>query len=363
MTDEELRLAHDWYGQGKPPSQIAELLDRDHSTITRHLVQGKENNKPGPKGDLSDKQVDALYKKYKDMLAKARKSKKPYEVTVSHLKRASRCKASPVVIQRRFREKGIYFRPLRAKPLLTDEDIADRYSFARKYKDKPESFFERHIDLHIDMKKFKVYLNGKSRARAASEGIRGAYRKHGDGDGLKAPYVKGKKDLKWNPGAQGVLVLAGVKANKVVLWHYLDGKTWNAKEASDSYSGPILECLKRSYPTRRSFRILEDNDPVGFKTKLAEKTKREKKLQVFAIPKRSPDFNVLDYAIWEHVNRNMRRQESKWRGNKKESRKAYLERLRRTALRLPPSVVRKSVRSLKRRCQQVYDAEGGHIEG
>lgn len=157
--------------------------------------------------------------------------------------------------------------------------------------------------------------------------------------------------------------MAGVKANKVVLWHYLDGKTWNAKEASDSYSGPILQCLKKSYPTRRSFRILEDNDPVGFKTKLAEKTKREKKLQVFAIPKRSPDFNVLDYAIWAHVNRNMRRQESKWRGNKKESRKAYLERLRRTALRLPPSVVRKSVRSLKRRCQQVYDAEGGHIEG
>ena len=185
----------------------------------------------------------------------------------------------------------------------------------------------------------------------------------GDGDGLKSPYVKGAKHLKWNPGAPGVIVLAGVKAGKVILWHYIDGKRWNAKTASECYAGPVLKCLKKHYPTRRSYTILEDNDPVGFKSKLAEKTKADLKMKMFPIPKRSPQLMVLDFAIWHEVNTRMRAQEKKWRVTKKETRAGYLKRLRRTAMNLPASFVSKSIRSLKRRSQALYDAKGGQIEG
>ncbi len=35
------------------------------------------------------------------------------------------------------------------------------------------------------------------------------------------------------------------------------------------YRGPILESRQREYPGRRTFKLLEDNDPSGFKTKKA----------------------------------------------------------------------------------------------
>ena len=65
--------------------------------------------------------------------------------------------------------------------------------------------------------------------------------------------------------------------------------------------------------------------------------------------------------MWDEVNRCMREQEAKWK-NKKETREEYLERLKKTALALPESVVQKMVRGLKARCVRLYTAKGGHIE-
>ena len=46
-----------------------------------------------------------------------------------------------------------------------------------------------------------------------------------------------------------------------------------------------------------SWTVLEDNDPTGFKSTAGKNAKRESKIKVFAIPKRSPDLNVCDYAL------------------------------------------------------------------
>jgi len=85
-------------------------------------------------------------------------------------------------------------------------------------------------------------------------------------------------------------------------------------------------------------------------------------INVLAIPKRSPDLNVCDYALWAEVNRRMRVQEQKWKKNKKEGRDVYLKRLRRTALRSPKSFIEKAVGDMPRRLQRLYEAKGHHFE-
>ena len=214
--------------------------------------------------------------------------------------------------------------------------------------------------MHIDVKSFRVYLNGKARARAAQEGARGAYR--GPGQGLEPQYLKPPGKLQYNTGARGVKVLAGVGNGRVLLWEYIDGRNWNGEVAREMYSGPMLAALRRAYPAKRTFRVLEDNDPAGFKSKKGEAAKKEAKIEVFDIPKRSPQLNICDYALWAEINRRMRGQEKEWPEGKKETRKAYLARLRRTALRLPSTFVTKSIGDMKRRCELLEKAGGSHIE-
>ena len=61
MSDEEVRLARLWYKEdGMDPAEIAELLRRDKSTMTRLLVMGKERKPEGRPAILDDAAVDKL---------------------------------------------------------------------------------------------------------------------------------------------------------------------------------------------------------------------------------------------------------------------------------------------------------------
>ena len=354
-----LRLAQMWYKEdGKQPSEIAALLHRNKSTITRRLVKKLPLKKQGRKKLLSESQVLALKKKLDQMVKKADKK---YEVTVGMLKKATRTKASVTTIQEALHKKGVYFRPFREKPDLTQDDVKDRRAFAKQCQSKSAAWWNSYVHLHIDVKHFRVYLNGKARVHAAREGARGVYREKSQG--LGTPYTKPPGKLKYNTGARGVKVLAGVGGGRVLVWEYIDGRNWNGAVAAEMYSGPVATALRRAYPQKRRFRLLEDNDPAGFKSKKGLAAKSEAGLDVFAIPKRSPELNVCDFALWAEVSRRMRKQESKWPRNKKESRKGYLKRLRRTALNLPTAFIVKSVGSMKRRCEALRKAKGKSIEG
>ena len=72
----------------------------------------------------------------------------------------------------------------------------------------------------------------------------------------------------------------------------------------------------------------------------ATQVKEQAGIQTLDFPRRSPDLNVLDYSLWAYINRKMRAQEASFK-NKKETAKQYMARLRRTALAVPSSVVRK----------------------
>ena len=80
------------------------------------------------------------------------------------------------------------------------------------------------------------------------------------------------------------------------------------------------------------------------------------------MPKRSPDLNVMDYAVWSEIERRMREQERKWPAHKRETRVAFGKRLDRTAMKLPRTFIEKSIGDMRRRCSLLLEADGGLFE-
>ena len=124
----------------------------------------------------------------------------------------------------------------------------------------------------------------------------------------------------------------------------------------------MLDILKETYPGKRRFRVLEDNDP-SFRCKKAQQAKADCNIDKFAIPGHSPQLNLCDYWLWKQVNKTMREQERNWPADKLEGRDAYLRRLKRTAMNLPEDEINDAVGSMKRRSEDLKAAKGGQIEG
>ena len=112
---------------------------------------------------------------------------------------------------------------------------------------------------------------------------------------------------------------------------------------------------------RATWKVLEDNDPSGYKSGAGKDAKAKARIITNDLPKRGPDLNVLDYSLWAYINTKMREQEKAFPANKKESVKQFKERLRRTALSIPARVVPKAVNDMHARVRKVFDADGGHI--
>ena len=358
LSSEELRLAKKWYFEDKKkPGEIAVLLGRDKSTLTRTLVKQVPRKKQGRPRVLSEADVDFLERRLDELIVK---SMGKYHVTAALVRRSARCKASVKAIQLAFRKRRIFFRKLREKPLLTEDDVKARYAWAVKYRHKTRAWWLKAFDAAIGGKLFKVYLNGQERLRAARHATYGAYRK--PEKGLHPAYVKPKGTLKQNTGAKGCLIQAAVGKGRVMMWHEVDG-SWSGRAAAELYTGPLKAALRRNYPNKRTHTVLEDNDPTGYKSGAGVAAKRAGKIGVFEIPCRSPDLNPLDYSIWAEVNRQMREQERNWK-KKQETRKQYVARLQRTAQALDPAYVNDVVGNLAVRCERLYQAQGGYfLEG
>lgn len=341
---------------GLPVTQIALATDRNKSTVYKALDTTWRFVKRGRPHALTKKDVSMLVRTLKAMQQEARARR---EITLAMLKRRARCKASGRCIREALKLKNIKFRKMRSKPLLTKADQRARFDFAKKYHSKSKNWWLRNVHLHIDIKNFPAYVNAKARDVAAMRMVRGAYRR--PGDGLDEAYVVVPKDLRYNPGAKSVKVCAGVALDRVRMWHVIE-KRWSGRTAAAVYQGPLLAALKRTWPGKRSFSVLEDNDPTGFKSRFGERAKKASRIKAFQIPKRSPDLNVCDYALWNAVNKKMRQQEMAFPRSKRETRSGYITRLRRAAQSLSAKFVRSAIGDMKRRCQLLYQRRGALFE-
>ena len=104
------------------------------------------------------------------------------------------------------------------------------------------------------------------------------------------------------------------------------------------------------------------SEPSGYKSSAGRCAKVASKVETLDLPKRSPDLNPLDYGFWSEVNRRMRLQERGFSRVFRETRKQYIVRLRRTAMRMPKSFLAKLVQSMKRRCAALRAADGYDFE-
>ena len=121
----------------------------------------------------------------------------------------------------------------------------------------------------------------------------------------------------------------------------------------------LQKVLKKAYPNHHGrYVVLKDNDPTGYKCAKGMAAKTACNLKTDDLPKRSPDLNVLDYCLWHEINKRMREQERTFPKSKKESMVEFKNRLRKTALGLPTSVVTKAVGDMKRRCQIISQNKG-----
>jgi hypothetical protein len=239
-----------------PITKIAEVTERNKTTI-HDVIRGRMKfGKRGPKPKLDKKAINHLVRTLRAMVQKAAAR---YEITLAMLKKRAKIVADDKVVRKALLTRKIRFRRLRSKPLLTRGDRISRFAFAKKYRGKTRQWWVKHyIHLHIDLKNFPVYTHAKARDIAAMRQVRGAYR--AIGQGLDDAYVVLPKDMKYNPGARSCRIAAGIGGGKVRLWHEV-GKKWFGKVAADLYKGPLRDALQRGWPRESKWIVLEDNDP------------------------------------------------------------------------------------------------------
>jgi hypothetical protein len=76
------------------------------------------------------------------------------------------------------------------------------------------------------------------------------------------------------------------------------------------------------------------------------------------IPPRSPDLSPMDFSMWSEIIRRMTRQERSWPASHRETIPQWMERLRRTAQRLPEVFLRKVYTKWRRRMRACLSVRG-----
>ena len=305
--------------------------------------------KRGRRKKLTDGQVNRLFEKREHLV----KSKSRY-VPVREVVRSARVpKVSDTTALRYLRTKGVVWRRLREKPPRTEANAEARKDICDAWRRKPQTFWTETVDLIIDAKKYPLPGNDAAARRLQLQRVRGALRTRKEG--LKPGFTRpGIGKHKFNPGGH-VHILGGICGEKIVLWEEIRGR-WCGQTAQDMYAGPIKRALQRRRPGKRSWLILEDNDPTGFKSSKGMRGKAQSKLRTIDQPPYSPDLNPLDFSLWNEVHTRTLNARPKH-----ETKLEYKARLRKVALSMPRSFVRQAVQNIKKRAQQIFDADGYDI--
>ena len=365
LTLAELDTVTKMAAKGRLPREVRTVIERgrkrksiDTPTVDniRLAMQGKTHRRGtvetrGRKPILTPKKVRSLEKARKDL----QKQAKGKEVPMNRIVRRARIKVDESTARKALAKvRGVKWRPCREKPQRSPEQCAVREEWCAKKRYLPEKYFRNTADMIIDCKKYELPLTIGARQRAVSKRARGAYRKRSEG--LKKELTKpNDKRHRTNPGGMA-WVLAGIVGDKIRMWEYIPGK-WNGEVAADMYRKPMRKVLAKHRATKKVWRVVEDNDPAGFKSSKARAAKKEVGIKEVSLPPYSPDLNPLDFSLWKTVE--IRAREGF--GKKTVTVKEYKAKLRQTALRLSAKIVGKAVQKMKERIALVFEAKGGNI--
>jgi len=368
LTPSELDLLQQQAALGTDPQKVHRLLKAQRKrrkipaprlTRARKALKGlsyrrgvKETR--GRKPVYTPKNVQNMEATRKKLIQQANGDR---EVRWKDIQKASRVpKAHRTTAARAFAREGldVQARRPREKPDRTLEAEKARVAWCKKNKHLRGSYFADQVDMIIDNKKFEIPTSERSRRYLNKQRVRFHLRKKSEG--LRPEMTKpNRKKNRLNTGGW-VNVCAGISGCRVVMWEYL-GRRWSGSAAAELYSGPIAKSLKKKRGEKRKYRILEDNDRSGYKSKAAMVAKAAVHIEAIDFPKYSPDLNPLDFAIWSAIEKRMGENAP----SGQETTEEYKKRLRATALRLPESLIRKSILSIPSRMKAIASAKGRNI--
>ena len=255
---------------------------------------------------------------------------------------------------------------------------------------------------YIDNKNFVMPLTPKQREKFKQTRITGHLRTAAEG--TDRGFTKPRQQHAFL-GIPSVCVTAAVAKDRVILWHVHES-AWNGQTAADTYAGPVLTALNRTwgqrkpgawrcpadavarsgsgvvrrsplidrfdracgacrsplaerhlpcaFPLLRSYTIVEDGDRKGNQSKKGIDAKKQAGIKAMTLPPRTPSLMPLDFAVWKAIEDNVVKTSP--RGH--ESKAAFLSRLHKCAKELPKGFVRRVINRMKPNIQGIIDAQG-----
>ena len=366
LDNKELDFVFDLVKRAFTPAEILERLASKrarrgiaapHLTRLRKVLKGEAYLRGrvetrGAPRKLTLKKIKKIFSVRKALVVKANSQQ---EVTWKVVLKAARAKVDPTTAAKNLQDAGfdVKFRAPRLKPLREPEHEAERVQVCRGWLKKPLSYFTSKIDLIIDNEKFAVPTNVMGARYVKSRKVRGHLRTRSEG--LLPGFTKPDPRKHRRNTGPVVNVCAGIINGKMKLWHYLP-KRWCGKAAVDCYEGPIARALRRNKGQKRKYLVLEDNDPSGYKTRVAAAAKAALGIEAVQFPRYSPDLNPLDFYLWSEVERRMAKKTTG-----RESLAQYKARLRRTAMAIPAKQIKAAVACIQTRAAMVVKAKGRDI--
>jgi hypothetical protein len=317
-------------------------------TNVRKALKGKSYRRGkvetrGRKKTLTRRNVLQLNSTRKKLIKKADSE---YEVHWTDVVRGARVPGvHTTTAARSFKREGfdVEFRRSRERPQREQEHLDERADICRRWQRLPANYFLEKVDLIMDNKKFSIptYARAVRHLKMSRVGIKPGFTK------------PNQKKNRVNPGAS-VNVCGGIINGKIKMWHYLPDN-WNGQVAADNYKAVRRALVAHSGP-KEKYRILEDNDPAGYKSKKGEASKATLGIVPIEYPRHSPDLNPLDFYVWNEVERKALKSLSG-----PITKEQYKAKLRRSAMNLPEEQVRKAVLAIRTRAKAVLEAGGGDI--
>ena len=265
------------------------------------------------------------------------------EITVGYLKWVCRFKCSRDTAGRAVRKLGwVWRRPQKFADLTSGERKARR-DFCQKYMGKSVSYLQNFFGCVLDEKKWASYRQASRRLWGLRNRIRGVYVKNGQKHKTTRP---GEKNA---PSRGGSLnVCGGILGDKVVLWDYYDKLN----------VATVCDLVGRAAKKHGFSRVTRDNHSTHISPKVEKKlqTKFGVNLLKF-LPKKSPEPNPLDFAVWMKLERLVQLQDRRSPlKSSRESKKTFCQRLKPTALKMGIKNIWVEFKARLRRC---YESGGG----
>ena len=368
LTRAELDQMQQWLSRGLGAMAIQKSLTAARHrrrapgpdlTTVRRALKSKSHKRSAPerrgrKRSLGLAEVRALDKTRKRLIRECEGRR--YVQWAEVIKRTPGVKCDRCTALRAFRRHGVpvCFRVSRVNANRQRAHEQERLRTCARWRFLANDHFVKNVDMILDNKKWDVPTSDYARKYLAKQRVHGQLRT--PAEGLAKHFVKpSRRKHRINPGGV-VNVCAGISNGRIVLWEYVHGG-WNGAQAARLYSGPILKALQRHRADRRPYVILEDNDPVGYKSRKALRAKEDNYITTMDLPRYSADLNPLDYSVWELVRERMDARAPVGAETKEE----FKKRLRMTALRLSPRLVTKAVMDMKTRILAVHAAKGRDI--